>query len=90
MYIHDDSGKREIDTTGGAATGVVQRRAELQELYDAVVLGEPLWHDGRWGMATLEVCLAIMESARDRREIRLQHQVPVHADYDADFEVPGF
>jgi phthalate 4,5-cis-dihydrodiol dehydrogenase len=90
VYIHDDSGKREIDTTGGAATGVVQRRAELQELYDAVVLGEPLWHDGRWGMATLEVCLAIMESARDRREIRLQHQVPVHADYDADFAVPGF
>jgi phthalate 4,5-cis-dihydrodiol dehydrogenase len=90
IYIHDDSGKREIDTTGGAATGVVQRRAELQELYDAVVLGEPLWHDGRWGMATLEVCLAIMESARERREIRLQHQVPVHADYDADFAVPGF
>jgi phthalate 4,5-cis-dihydrodiol dehydrogenase len=90
VYIHDDAGKREIDTTGGGATGVVQRRAELQELYDAVVLGKPLWHDGRWGMATLEVCLAIMESARERREIRLQHQVPVHADYDADFAIPGF
>jgi phthalate 4,5-cis-dihydrodiol dehydrogenase len=90
VYIHDDSGKREIDTTGGQATGGIQRRAELQELYDAVVLGKPLWHDGRWGMATLEVCLAIMASARDRTEVLLEHQVPVHADYDADFELPGF
>jgi phthalate 4,5-cis-dihydrodiol dehydrogenase len=90
VYIHDDSGKHEIDTTGSAATGVVQRRAELQELYDAVVLGKPLWHDGRWGMATLEVCLAIMASARDRKEIMLEHQVPVRDDYDRDFEVAGF
>jgi phthalate 4,5-cis-dihydrodiol dehydrogenase len=90
VYIHDDSGKHEIDTTGSSATGVVQRRAELQELYDAVVLGKPLWHDGRWGMATLEVCLAIMASARDRKEIMLEHQVPVRNDYDADFEVAGF
>jgi predicted dehydrogenase len=90
VYVHDDSGKHEIDTTGNAATGVVQRRAELQELYDAVVLGKPLWHDGRWGMATLEVCLAILASARDRKEVMLEHQVPVRDDYDADFEVPGF
>jgi hypothetical protein len=27
-------------------------------------------------MATLEVCLAIMQSAAERREIRLSHQVP--------------
>jgi hypothetical protein len=27
-------------------------------------------------MATLEVCLAIMQSARERREILLSHQVP--------------
>jgi phthalate 4,5-cis-dihydrodiol dehydrogenase len=87
IYIHDDSGKHEIDTTGSSATGVVQRRAELQELYDAVVFGKPLWHDGRWGMATLEACLALMTSARERREVRLEHQVPVRDDYDVDFEV---
>jgi hypothetical protein len=28
-------------------------------------------------MATLEVCLAIMQSARERREIILTHQCPV-------------
>jgi phthalate 4,5-cis-dihydrodiol dehydrogenase len=89
IYIHDDEGKHDIDTTGDAVTGVAQRRAELQELYDAVIEDKPLWHDGRWGLATLEVCLAILESARERKEVRLTHQVPVAADYDADFDVPG-
>jgi hypothetical protein len=27
-------------------------------------------------MATLDVCLAIIESARERKEILLKHQVP--------------
>jgi len=45
-------------------------------------------HDGAWGMATLEVCLAIMESAEKHSEVRLTHQVPVPARYDADLSVP--
>lgn len=53
------------------------RRAELEELYNAVVLEKPIRHTGPWGMATLEVSLAIMQSARERREIFLSHQVPV-------------
>jgi phthalate 4,5-cis-dihydrodiol dehydrogenase len=87
IYIHSDAGKEEIDVPAGRQMGVAQRRAELEELYDAVVLGKPLWHDGRWGMATLEVCLAMMESARERKEIMLQHQVPVPDGYDADLNV---
>jgi phthalate 4,5-cis-dihydrodiol dehydrogenase len=31
-------------------------------------------HNGRWGEATLEVCLAIHESARTRREVVLSRQ----------------
>ena len=38
---------------------------------------EPISHDGRWGMATLEVCLAMLQSAREGREIALSHQVSV-------------
>ena len=34
-------------------------------------------HDGRWGKATLEVALAIQQSAKEQREITLHHQVPV-------------
>jgi phthalate 4,5-cis-dihydrodiol dehydrogenase len=89
LYVHSDGGKQEFDVLAGREMGVSQRRAELEELYDSVVLGKPLWHDGRWGMATLEVCLAIMESARQRKEIMLQHQVPVPAGYDAEPLVPG-
>jgi phthalate 4,5-cis-dihydrodiol dehydrogenase len=89
IYIHSDAGKQEIDVIAGREMGVAQRRAELEELYDAVVLNQPLWHDGRWGVATLEVCLAIMDSARQRKEIMLQHQVPVPSGYDVDFSVAG-
>ncbi|MBM2810767.1 MAG: hypothetical protein HW416_1526 [Chloroflexi bacterium] len=52
------------------------RRAELDELYRAVVENRPVFHDGRWGEATLEVVLAIMQSASERKEIYLSHQVP--------------
>jgi phthalate 4,5-cis-dihydrodiol dehydrogenase len=48
--------------------------AELDELYRAVRFGEPIVHDGRWGEATLEVCLAIHESARARSEVLLSRQ----------------
>ena len=52
------------------------RRAEINELYNALVHGRPMCHDGRWGEATVEVCLAILQSAAERKEIKLSHQVP--------------
>jgi phthalate 4,5-cis-dihydrodiol dehydrogenase len=51
------------------------REAEVEELYDAVARNRPVCHDGRWGAATLEVCLAMLESAEKRKEIFLSHQV---------------
>ncbi|MCA1646055.1 MAG: hypothetical protein LC797_11520, partial [Chloroflexi bacterium] len=48
--------------------------AELDELYQAVRFDKPIVHDGRWGEATLEVCLAIHESARTHAEVRLSRQ----------------
>lgn len=53
------------------------RMAELMELYEGVVDNRPIFHDGRWAKATLEVCLGIMESAAQGKEIYLSHQVPV-------------
>ena len=52
------------------------RKAELDELYRAVTEDRPVFHDGRWGEATLEVVLGIMQSARERKEIFMSHQVP--------------
>lgn len=50
-------------------------RAEVvDEFYAAVVSGQPPLHGGPWAMATLEVCLAILESARAKKEIPLKHQ----------------
>jgi phthalate 4,5-cis-dihydrodiol dehydrogenase len=57
------------------AKPAVPRAEVVDELYDAIVHRRPPLHDGRWARATLEVCLAILESARDRREITLRHQV---------------
>ena len=34
-------------------------------------------HDGAWAMATLEVCLAMLVSAREGKEMILAHQVAV-------------
>ena len=32
-------------------------------------------HDGRWGLANLELCLAAIESSKRGEEIQLKHQV---------------
>jgi phthalate 4,5-cis-dihydrodiol dehydrogenase len=49
----------------------VPRVEVIDELYDAVVNDMAPKHDGDWAMATLEVCLAILRSSRDNREIVL-------------------
>ena len=72
LLVYSDEGIREVQVSGQTAS----RSSELKELYDAVVENRPVYHDGRWGMATLEVCLAIMQSARERREIMMSHQSP--------------
>ena len=53
----------------------VPRREVIDELYDAVVNARRPIHDGEWGLATLEASLALLQSARERREVALQHQV---------------
>ena len=42
-----------------------------------IAAGTPVIHDGRWGLATQEVAVAILESARTRKEVFLRHQVPL-------------
>ncbi len=53
----------------------VPRTEVIDELYDAIVSGRPPVHNGAWALATVEVCLAILQSAREQREILLEHQV---------------
>jgi len=72
LLIYGETEKREIALPAERRG----REAEVKELYDAVVHNRPVFHDGRWGEATLEVCLALLESAERRQEIYLSHQVP--------------
>jgi phthalate 4,5-cis-dihydrodiol dehydrogenase len=73
VAIYDASGSR----LKALPLPTVPRAEVIDELYDAVVHGRAPLHDARWGMATLEVCLAMLTSAREGREIALCYQVPV-------------
>lgn len=53
----------------------VPRREVIDELYGTIVSGHAPVHSGRWALATLEVCLAMLQSADERRDIVLGHQV---------------
>jgi phthalate 4,5-cis-dihydrodiol dehydrogenase len=55
----------------------------IDEFYEAVVRGRPAIHTGDWGLATMEVCIAIQQSARERKEIFLRHQIGVPDRFDA-------
>jgi phthalate 4,5-cis-dihydrodiol dehydrogenase len=54
----------------------LDRAGDLLKLSEAVKGTRPVFTDGKWGKATLEVALAILQSSRERREIALSHQVP--------------
>lgn len=73
LLIYGEEGRREVTLPPGKRG----REAEFNELYQAITENRPVFHDGRWGEATLEVCLAILESAEKKREIFLSHQIPV-------------
>ena len=67
IAVYSDAGVREI-ALPAAANG---RTNVIDELCDAVLDGVAPVHDGRFGRGTVEACLAIQESARQRREVFL-------------------
>jgi phthalate 4,5-cis-dihydrodiol dehydrogenase len=73
LWIYDENGKHELEMPPDESRG----EAEFEELYQAVTNNVPPLHDGRWGGATHEITLAIMQSAREGREITLTRQTEV-------------
>ncbi len=73
VMVHED-GLGRLDPLPPPA---VPRAEVIDELYAAVVDGRAPLHDGAWAMATLEVCLAMLRSAREGCEVPLRHQVGV-------------
>jgi phthalate 4,5-cis-dihydrodiol dehydrogenase len=49
----------------------------FDELHEAIAGIRAPVHDGPWALATLELCLGAIESARAGREFALRHQVAV-------------
>ena len=52
----------------------IPRSEVLDELCAAVLENKTPLHGGEWAMATMEVCFAMLESARRQTEIKLHHQ----------------
>jgi len=73
LLVYENQGRREIEIPLAA----LEREAELDAMYHAWARDRPLAaHDGRWGRATLEVCLGMQESARLRRDVPMSRQTP--------------
>lgn len=53
----------------------VPRAEVIDELAGAILDGLPPLHTGEWGMATLEVCLAMLRSSATQSEVTLHHQI---------------
>jgi phthalate 4,5-cis-dihydrodiol dehydrogenase len=53
----------------------VPRHEVVDELWAVARQGQNPKHGGAWSKATLEVCLGILESGRQRSTVALQHQV---------------
>jgi len=75
LLVYGEDGLREVAVERGP--GRPGHGDALDALWDAVRDGRRCVHDARWGKATLEVGLAVLQSARERREVTLSHQVGI-------------
>jgi phthalate 4,5-cis-dihydrodiol dehydrogenase len=73
IYLYTDEGREEL-----AVPPYIGRAAELIELRDALAENRDVFPNGEWGKANLEICLAILTSARENRDIELRHQMLPH------------
>jgi phthalate 4,5-cis-dihydrodiol dehydrogenase len=69
ILIHGIHGTREIAVSQGK--GRPGHGDALDALWDAVREGRRCAHDARWGRATVEIVLAILQSSKSDREVQL-------------------
>jgi phthalate 4,5-cis-dihydrodiol dehydrogenase len=69
ILIHGIHGTREIAVPRGA--GRPGHGDALDALWDAVREGRRCDHNARWGRATVEIVLAILQSSKSHREVQL-------------------
>ena len=71
VFIYDERGRTEVP----CPTWSGPLKVELEDFYKSVTEDRPVLHDGKWGKATLEVCLAILHSSQNQCEQLVVHQV---------------
>ena len=71
VFIYDEHGRTEVPCPKWDGP----LKVELEDFYKSVTEDRPVLHDGKWGKATLEVCLAILQSSQNKREQLVVHQV---------------
>jgi phthalate 4,5-cis-dihydrodiol dehydrogenase len=69
VLVYDDAGVREITLPPGRAQP--HRDFVADDFFEAVVHGRKPLQDAEWGLATMEIALALMRSAEQRKELRL-------------------
>jgi phthalate 4,5-cis-dihydrodiol dehydrogenase len=74
LYVYSGAGMREIVLPVERSP----RDMVLDEFCDAIGGRRPALHDGRWGLGTLEICVAALESSTSGAEVRLSEQVAVN------------
>jgi predicted dehydrogenase len=72
LYRYGPDGRRDVAVERKAGG----RLAELAEMHRSIATGTAPEHDGAWGLATLEVCTAILESSRTGASVEMRYQVP--------------
>ncbi|EIF28377.1 putative dehydrogenase [Burkholderia sp. Ch1-1] len=70
LLVYTDEGMSSLKLR----TDTSPRERVIAEFYDAITGRRLALHDGQWGLANLEICLAALQSSRDGREISLTHQ----------------
>jgi phthalate 4,5-cis-dihydrodiol dehydrogenase len=73
LFIYDTAGKREVPLPKSAS--MPGRSEVLDDMIAAIRTGAKPLADGLWAKANVEVTLALLQSARERREISLTQQV---------------
>jgi phthalate 4,5-cis-dihydrodiol dehydrogenase len=81
VIVYGVNGKRELALPPSAS--MPGRSEVLDDMIAAVRTGRRPLQDGRWAKANVEVTLALLRSARERREIMLEHQGAFHRHPDA-------
>ena len=79
-WLYTDDERRFVE----ASSTTVSRARVLDEWYDAIVNDRPTLHSCAWGLASLEVAEAMLQSASTGRAIELRHQVPVKPNFQED------